>query len=350
MKRRDCLTGMLAAAARIAMPAGTLALAGCGEPRTWEAPTQFTGPTMGTAYRVSLAKPLSPAETEGLRAGVEAALRQVDALMSTFRPESELSRFNAAGAGEWIGLAPDTATVIAEALGAAALTGGALDVTVGPLVDLWGFGPAHRTVVPSDEAIADAGALTGLSALTLDTQRGAIIKARAGLRVDLSGIAKGHAVDLAAACLDAAGVDSYLIDVGGELKARGRKAGGAAWRVGVERPIPGRRSVQRVLELDAGAIATSGDYRNFFERGGRRYSHTIDPRTGCPVEHGLASVSVLAERAMRADALSTALMVLGPEEGYALAQRLDLPALFLLRGADGIVERATPGFAGRLVA
>jgi thiamine biosynthesis lipoprotein len=221
---------------------------------------------------------------------------------------------------------------------------------VGPLVDLWGFGPADGNGLPSDEAISDASAKTGVDAFQFDPARGAIKKTRSRLRLDLSGVAKGHAVDLVAAHLEALGFDRYLIDVGGELKARGRKSDGSLWRIGIERPVPGQRQVQRVLAVDGGAIATSGDYRNFFLRDGRHYSHTIDPRTGRPVQHQLASVSVLSDRAMSADAMSTAMMVLGPEEGLALAERMQVPAMFLLRSEDGIVERTTLNFKDRVVA
>lgn len=350
MKRRTYLAGTLAAAARLALPGGAIALAGCGTSASKDALTRISGPTMGTAYRVSVAERLSETDTQMLRATVEASLKRVDALMSTYRPESQLSRFNSASAGEWINIAPDTATVMAEALRVGLDSGGGFDVTVGPLVDLWGFGPAEANGVPSDEAIADAGARTGLDGLMFDPSRGAISKTRSGLKADLSGIAKGHGVDLVAAHLETAGFENYLIDVGGELKARGRKADGSLWRVGIERPVSGKRQVQRVLALEDGTIATSGDYRNFFERGGRRYSHTIDPRSSRPVQHSLASVSVLTDRAVSADALSTAMMVLGPEEGMALAERLDLAALFLLRSEDGIVERATARFKDHIVA
>ncbi len=347
MKRRTYLAGTLAVAARLAVPGSVLALSGCGAGAR-DAMTRLSGPTMGTGYRISLPQRLTADETETVRASVEAALGRVDALMSTYRSDSELSAFNAAGAKEWLDVAPDTAAVMAEALRTGSLSGGAFDVTVGPLVNLWGFGPGDRQGVPSDEAIADAAALSGQNALRFLPKRG-IAKDRDGLRVDLSGIAKGHAVDLVAERLEAAGFDSYLIDVGGELKARGRKADGAIWRVGIERPVPGEHQVQRVVTLEGGAIATSGDYRNFFERGGRRYSHTIDPRTGRPVEHTLASVSVIADSAMTADSLSTALMVMGPEEGLALAESLELPALFLLRSDGNIVERATRAFMDRTI-
>jgi thiamine biosynthesis lipoprotein len=350
MERRTYLAATLAAAARIAVPGSVAALAGCSSSGSGSGLTRIAGPTMGTAYRVSIAERLSADETEALRVAVEAALARVDKLMSTYRRGSEVSRFNAAADGEWIDVSPDTATVIAEATRAASVSGGGFDVTVGPLVDLWGFGPADRNGVPSDEAISDASAHTGPDAFQFDPARGAIKKTRGRLRLDLSGVAKGHAVDLVSAQLEALGFDRYLIDVGGELKARGRKSDGSLWRVGIERPVPGQRQLQRVLAVDGGAIATSGDYRNFFVRDSRHYSHTIDPRTGRPVQHRLASVSVLGDRAMSADALSTAMMVLGPEEGLALAERMQVPVMFLLRSEDGIVERTTAGFRDRVVA
>lgn len=349
MKRRTYLAGSLTLAARFAIPGSTAVLAGCGAADMRQTPTRIAGPTMGTVYRVSLAERLSAEETEALRADVETELGRVDALMSTYRPASELSRFNAAATGEWLAVAPDTATVIEEALRAASISGGAFDATVGPLVDLWGFGPRDGKGMPGDEAIADASALTGPGGFEYEPARRVLAKSRNGLRMDLSGIAKGHAVDLVAARIQAQGFENYLIDVGGELRARGRKADGTAWRIGIEHPGPGPRRVQRVVAMDSGTIATSGDYRNFFERDGRRYSHTIDPRTGQPVGHALASVSVLDDRAMTADALSTAMMVLGPDEGLALAERLDVPALFLSRGEDGIHERATRSFSERIV-
>lgn len=347
MKRRTYLAGSLATVARLAIPGGVATLAGCETvPGT---PTSIAGTTMGTAYRVSLAETVSRKETESLRAGVESVLHRVDVLMSTYRTDSELSRFNASAANDARNIAPETATVIAEALRAATVSGGAFDATVGPLVDLWGFGPLDAKGVPDDKTIADARGLSGPDALRFDTRDRVISKLKDGLRLDLSGVAKGYAVDLVADYLDAAGIDHYLVDVGGELRARGRKADGARWRIGIERPIPGQRRLQRVVEIENGAIATSGDYRNFFERNGRRYSHTIDPRSGHPVTHALASVSVLADRAMTADALSTAMMVQGPEEGMAMADRLSVPALFLIRSETGIVERATRLFSERIV-
>ena len=349
MKRRQYLAASLAVSARFAAPAGLFALAGCEAPGA--PPARLAGTTMGTTYHVSLAQPLSPREALSLRAGIEAVLARVDALMSTYRPDSELVRFNAAPAGARLVVSPDTAVVVDHALRTWLISGGAFDATVGPLVDLWGFGPHDVQQLPTDEAVADASALVGSDDLAVDPATGTLVKARDGVQLDLSGIAKGHAVDRVAEHLDGAGIDAYLVDIGGELRSRGRKADRSTWRVGIEKPLPGERRLQRVLALDGESIATSGDYRNFFERGGRHYSHTIDPRSGRPVQHALAGVSVIAERAMQADALATALMVLGPDAGMALAERLALPALFLSRGAGGgVIERATRDWAGRIVA
>ena len=178
-----------------------------------------------------------------------------------------------------------------------------------------------------------------------DTRR--IRKSRPAVQSDLSALAKGYAVDRVAVLLDSGGdvIEGYLVEVGGEVRTRGRNEDGRPWRVGIERPVDGPPSIQRVLELTDAALATSGDYRNFFEHEGRRYSHTIDPRTGYPVDHGLASVSVVADSCVRADALATALEVLGPEEGFALAQEQGWAVFLITRQADGtLTEQTTPEF------
>jgi thiamine biosynthesis lipoprotein len=239
--------------------------------------------------------------------------------------------------------------VLAHALEVAGDTGGAYDPTVGPLVDLWGFGPApRRHTRPPADAIAAARARTGWARLTLDA-RGRRARQPGGVSVDLSSIAKGFAVDEVAAYLRRLGVTSYLVEIGGELRGHGTKPDGTPWWVALERPpaLPGAGSGagDLIVALHGLSVATSGDYRRFFEDGGQCYSHTIDPRTGCPVEHGLASVTVLHPECMIADALATALMVLGAAAGLAYARRCGLMALFVDRGARGVEERMTPSFA-----
>jgi thiamine biosynthesis lipoprotein len=269
--------------------------------------------------------------------------------MSTYDEASEVSRFNASRTTDWIEMSAETVAVVDEALRISALTRGAFDITVGPLVNLWGFGPAGRSPSPpSEEAIASALGRVGYGWLRTRQAPPALRKARADVEVDLSAIAPGYAADLVAEHLQAAQVPSFLVDVGGEMRAEGRSPDGTAWRIGVETPVAGRRRVQRVLLLADRAVATSGGYRSFFEAGGRRFSHTIDPRTGRPVSHNLVSVSVVDATAMRADALATGLAVLGPEEGPALAQREDLAVLFVLQDGDDLREQPTPAIVSLL--
>lgn len=341
MKRRTMLLGSVASCAGVALFAPwvfTGRNAGI---------TVISGPTMGTRYSVKFAGDTDTAAS--IRRGAAEVVEKIDSLMSTYRAESELSAFNGTPSIGWIEMSADTSAVFEEARRVGDLTGGAFDLTVGPLVNLWGFGTtSHPHAIPAEETLADVARFVDYRLLS--AEGGHVRKAEAALRVDLSGIAKGYAVDRVAALLDRHGITSYLIDIGGELRARGRKADGRPWRVGIERPVPGLRSVYRAVALPEGAIATSGDYRNFFVHEGRRYSHTVDPRTARPVTHSLASVTVISETAMTADAFSTAMMVLGPEAGYEFARSHNLAAAFILHGRDGFEERWTPAFEPHLVA
>lgn len=338
MKRRTLLAGSVVACSGVALGAVHLSRV------RKSALVSVTGPTMGTYYRVQAPDESVPTQT--LRRLTETALGDVESRMSTYAPDSELLRFNRGVEGVWTNMSDLTLTVVERALAISRLSHGAFDPTVGPLVELWGFGASGALdAPPADSAIADAAANVGASRLAASVARGAMRKHSPALEIDLSGIAKGFAVDRISVALDAAGLDSYLIDVGGELHARGRKPDGGGWRVGIERPIAGQRSVHRVVELQHGAIATSGDYRRFFVHGGRRYAHSIDPRTAHPVSHTLASVSVVSADAMQADALSTALMVMGPDEGYEFALEHDIAALFIAHDdGNDYLERWTPDF------
>ncbi|NIR29770.1 MAG: FAD:protein FMN transferase [Gammaproteobacteria bacterium] len=295
---------------------------------------------MGTGYSVKIAG--AARRTEGLGREIEALLDRIDGRMSTYDERSELSAFNHSASTDWIRISAETRTVIDEALRISELTDGAFDMTVGPVVNLWGFGPDGRPrTVPSRTLIAAALERVDYRQVRTRASPPAVRKERPGVYIDLSGIAKGYAVDEIARHLERSGITDYLVDVGGELRARGRNAQGLRWRVAVETPDPDERSVYRILALDGTGVATSGDYRNYFERQGRRYSHTIDPRTGAPIEHALASVTVVHASAMRADGMATALMVLGPEAGYRLAEREKLAALFIVREKGAFVEKHT---------
>ena len=331
-----------------------VALAGCGadEPRS-PRPVRWGGQTMGTTYSVALAALPEGATQEDFAAAVEAELAEVNRQMSTWDPDSELSRFNASDSTDWFPVSAETAAVTALALEIAADSGGAFDPTVGPLVDLWGFGDGPRpTRVPTEEELAAVRASVGYKRLHVRDDPPALRKDVPGLRVDLSAIAKGHGVDRVADRLTAAGASDFLVEVGGELRAAGTKASGERWRAGVETPVDdvtgARRDVRRGVPLGAAtttaALATSGNYRNFYQLGTETVVHTIDPRTGRPATVPedapiLASVSVAAADCATADALATATMVLGPEEGRDLLERRGVAALLILR-VDGAFREA----------
>jgi len=307
--------------------------------------TRLAGATMGTTYAIVLAAPLETAARAQLQAEVDALLEGVEARMSTWRDDSELSRFNRAETTDWFPVSAETAGVAAEALRVSALTDGAFDPTLAPVIELWGFGPHEAaTLPPPDAALAAARARVGFARLAVRAAPPALRKRAPDLALDFSGVAKGYAVDAVALRLERAGIASFLVEIGGELRAAGRRADGP-WRVAIERPALRRGSIQEIVSLEDAAIATSGSYRNFAtDAAGRRYPHLLDPRSGRPVQGPLVSVSVIAASAARADALATGLFVLGDEAGLALARREGLAVLFLSDTPDGLVERATPGF------
>jgi FAD:protein FMN transferase len=323
-------------------------LSACGAPAVFgTAPSvSFSGLTMGSTYRVKLAgRGLTDAVQAAAADAVATAFAAVDRAMSTYRPHSELSRFNAHAATTPFALSPDTLSVFGLARQASEATRGAFDVTVAPAVDAWGFGPGRRQRLVADGERRVLERRIGWQRLALDRAAGTVAKEHAGLRADFSGIAKGYGVDRAAHALDALGIEQYLIDAGGEVRTRGRNAHGAPWQVAIEQPVAGPRRPRYVLPLSDLAIATSGDYRIFFEQDGQRYSHEIDPSTGRPIDARLASVSVVASTGAWADALGK-LIVLGPERGYACALEQKIAAHFIVRQADGALHDVmTPAFA-----
>ena len=311
------------------------------------------GETMGTSWSVRAVLP-GERSLASWRAGIQATLDLVDGQMSTYKPQSALSRFNAAQADSWHALPAECFEVIAHALEVARDSGGAYDPTVGPLVNLWGFGPgAPRREPPSEAAVAVARERVGWWKLKLDRATRSVYQP-GGIYLDLSSVAKGYGVDRVGRYLDSIGVDAWLVEVGGELKGHGSKPDGSPWRIGVERPGAADGAVERmdqlsqVVTLSGRAIATSGDYRRQFEAGGSSFSHHIDPRTGQPVPHLVASVSVLARDAIDADPMGTLMTVLGPVQGLAYAREHGLAVLFILHGINGPEERLSPAFAEAL--
>lgn len=315
-------------------------------------PPPLRGATMGTVYTVRITALPAALNQADLQALVEQELQRVNAAMSTYDPQSEISRFNQHQGDDWFPVSLDLAQLVQRARDIGMETGGAFDITVGPLVEAWGFGASGpRNSPPSAAELAAARAMVGMDRLSQRIDPPALRKALPTLQIDLSAIAKGYGVDRVAATLDAAGIDNYLVEIGGELRTRGRRHDGAMWRVGIEQPAPDGRRVQLALPMHRdGAVATSGDYRNFFEADGRRYAHIIDPRTGAPVDHELASVSVIADNCAMADGWATALSVLGPGEGYRLAENAGLAALFIERRGEAFEERTTSAFDAWLAA
>ena len=289
---------------------------------------------------------------------IEAELDEVDTKMSHYLEDSELSRFNRSRDTSPFAVSEETLEVFRHAQELARLSGGAFDVTVGPLVDAWGFGPEERVIEPiepieqrPDEVISRLIAHVGYTKIELDLEHSTIRKTDPSVACDLSAIAKGYGVDQVSEALRREGFGDHLVEVGGEVRAAGVNDAGQPWRIAIEQPGSGGTVPGRIVRLSNLAMATSGDYRNYYEVGGVRFSHTIDPRTGYPVSHALASVSVVDQLSVRADGLATALAVLGPDEGYELAVEQDLAVLFIVRdGEGGLRERATPAFERLVVA
>lgn len=309
----------------------------------------IAGPTMGTTFNVkAVTGDLSETHRERLTQLIGEVLDDVDAHMSTYRQDSEIERFNR-GDVQPFAASQDLLEVVAEAQRVAMLTGGAFDITVGPLVDIWGFGPSGATETPDEKMLQELAAVTGFEQLEVDVASGTLRKARADCRIDLSAIAKGFAADRVSEMLVRQDLPHHMVEVGGEVRALGSNGSGQVWRIGVERPSSLGRSVQLVVPLNDLSLATSGDYRNFFERNGVRISHTIDPRTGRPISHNLASVSVIHASCMTADGLATALSVLGPDEGFELAERQNIAAYFLVRVENDLFEERQTSIWQRLI-
>ena len=310
----------------------------------------LSGPTMGTSFAVILAEAeLEHSHLEALQAQIDAELQAVNDEMSTYLPDSTISSFNAAEAGVGVAVEAELLAMVELSRELSEASEGAFDITVGPLVDAWGFGPDPQTrTEPSSEQLAALRERVGLAKLNIQAEPPQLAKTVAGLRIDLSAIAKGHGCDRIAGLLDAEGLTNYMVEIGGEVRVRGHNPGGEPWKIGVEKPTATAgegRVVQQLLRVSEVAVATSGDYRNYWEKEGVRYSHTLDARTGRPIEHRLASVTVVhPDSAAEADGWATALNVLGPEEGLAVAEAEGIAAYFLIRSGEGFEAKASSAF------
>lgn len=323
-----------------------LLLVSCDRPVGERPVLQLSGSTMGTTFDLQIVAPPDNVKRNVLENQVSALLARIEKSMSTYDPDSELSRFNAQSGSDWFAVSAELCDVVAAAQQLSGQTGGAFDVTVGPLVNLWGFGPDFSVAEPPSEArIAEHLQLTGSRHLRTDCSRPALAKDLPGLYVDLSAYAKGYGVDRIAALLSESGIANYLVEIGGEIRVAGMNAKNRPWSIAIEAPLRGARSVTRVVELSDTAMATSGDYRNLFEHNGHYYAHIIDPRNGFPVSNGVAAVTVFSNSAALADGLATALLVLGADEGLQLAERQNLAVLFQLRADDEVTQRMSSRFA-----
>ncbi|MBB5746378.1 FAD:protein FMN transferase [Brevundimonas variabilis] len=303
------------------------------------------GQTMGTTWSVR-AVPAPGTVQADLQSAIQSELDSIVALFSPWEPDSEIRRFNLAPAGTWA-LSGDFWDLLISSMELADDTDGAVDPTLGALVDLWGFGPpGPREDLPTDDEIGIALGVSGWQKLRLHRAGQAAVQP-GGLFLDFSGIAKGHAVDRVSERLTALGATAHLVEIGGELRGMGVKPDAQPWWVEIEQP-PGSQIPRTVAALFDVAVATSGDYRRAFIHEDRLYPHTLNGRTGRPVDNGVTSVTVFHTSAMRADALATALTVMGPEDGPAYAEAMGLNAHFVCRTEKGLVERMTPGFAAMM--
>lgn len=315
-----------------------LVLAGCTDKPAESEVKRLEGAIFGTFWMVSLADPVSDSRLTELRQGIQETLERVDWQMSTWKPESELMQLNAHPVGEWRPVSDDLMRVLALSQEISAQSNGAFDITVGNLVNLWSFGPEQRPdSIPEPELLSSRLETAGYQGLELDSEAG---KARrqADFFIDLSGVAKGFGVDEVSRYLAAEGLQNYLVNIGGDLVASGQRASDQHWRIGIELPHSGVQVAHHIIPITDMSVATSGDYRNYFEVAGQRYSHTINPLTGWPIDHRVASVTVLAPENMDADAWTTAMMVLGTE-GLPLAETMGLRVLMLERqGEDWVTH------------
>ena len=299
----------------------------------------ISGTKMGTSYHITIVADQLP--PEDLEQQIERLLSKVDNSMSTYKKDSEISQFNRLPIGQAMTISQEFAEVVEISQKIWQLSNGAFDPTIGPLVDLWGFGPGERhDSIPSSQTIAMTKAKIGFDSVVLKEQT---LSKTKSVALDLSAVAKGYAVDRVADLLEMLALPDYLVEIGGEIRVSGFNSDGIAWRIAMELPQL-FAEVDRVINITDIAVATSGDYRNYFEKDGVRYSHTIDPKTGMPIDHNLASVTVLSPSCAEADAWATAFSVMGAEQGLALANKLNLAAYMLVRENEEFVSKSSASF------
>ncbi len=321
--------------------AAAITLFACSQPEP-QLYVHISGTTMGTTFNIKFPEQ-SEIDVNNLEDQINSRLIKINKLMSTYDPESELSRFNQHRFTSPFSLSDETVLVIKEALRLGELSNGFLDVTVGPLVNLWGFGPTKRPEkVPTDAMLKEVSEYVGLDKIQLSGNQ--LRKSHALLYVDLSTIAKGYGVDELAKLLEKAGINDYLVEIGGEMRIKGTKYDNQPWLIAIEKPVTNERAIQKLVSIGDNAIATSGDYRNFFEEEGVRYSHLINPKTGKPIEHNTVSVAVVHESSMVADGLATTFNVMQFDDAFKLAQDNELAVLFIIKEEEEFKEVMTSAF------
>lgn len=305
----------------------------------------WNGNTMGTTFAIKIVDGRYGEDTpelKGLKGRVAKALEAINASMSTWEPDSEITKINESRESTPHKISDQLFEVLQMAWDVSDLSGGAFDITVGPLVNAYGFGAGESIPdLPGSEKFEALRKNVGYKFLQLSAADKTVTKKNLEVYCDLAAIAKGYGVDVVADLLEADGVKNYMVEVGGEVRAKGVNSKDIPWRIGIEKPMDDGSVLQAVLSLKDMAVATSGDYRNFYMQDGKRVSHTIDARTGRTIEHHLASVTVVDDKCARADGLATALMVLGPDEGFHLAEREGIAAMFLVRTGENVFEEKT---------
>lgn len=318
-------------------------LVGCSEPTPVDPVKRIEGQIFGSYWVVSISDDVNEASLIRLDEGIKETLDRVDWQMSTWKPESELMQLNQHPVGEWLEISAELMKVLSVSQDISAKSEGSFDITLGNLVNLWSFGPEQRPhTIPAQEELDSRLALAGYPGLELNSEENKARRSR-DFFIDLSGVAKGYAVDEVGRYLQSQGLNNFLVNIGGELLAIGKRDVDQPWRIGIELPHSGVQVAHHIISVEGMSVATSGDYRNYFEEDGQRFSHTIDPKTGWPIDHRVASVTVLSPSNADADAWATAMMVMGTE-GLALAEAQELKVLMLEKDDDGWITHLSSAF------
>lgn len=301
---------------------------------------------MGTTFSIKVIEKNEVTENDysNIESDINDLLKEVNRQMSTYIPTSEISEFNKSESTDWIEISEDFAFVVDEALKICEASEGYFDITIGPLVNLWGFGPENRpTLIPTDEEIQNRLNEIGYAKVSVKLNPPMIKKENPKIQIDLSAIAKGFGVDKVADYLSSKGFNNYMVEIGGEVRTSGTNHKADDWKIGISTP-DAKMGIQKVVNISDNSLATSGDYYNYFENEGKRFSHTIDPRTGKPITHKLASVTVIHKSCAKADGIATAIDVMGPELGLKFADKMELPIFMIVRDGNNFVEKMNKNF------